>query len=92
MFNAIKDQLWVRRLTRPLSQNPKRPDLGITAPSKTRWVIPQLSVGPSDDTSKIWLIMNIFESSSSIRDNLRRLKYKGKTHHKTIRQIAPSSS
>ena len=78
VFNAIKDQPWVRHSAYRRTRNDH--DLESTAPSTTRWVTPPLSAEPSGDTSKTWLIRDISESSSSTRDCLRRLRYKGSPH------------
>ena len=45
----------------------------------------------SDDTFRNWLIRDISESSFSTRGKPRRPKYRGNTHHKTVRHVAPSS-
>ena len=91
VFNAIKDQPWVRHLTRPLSQNLK----GLGSRDYCTFLDgmghPTIEYR-SNDASKIWLIRDIFESTSSTLDNPRRLKYKGNTHHKTVRLIDPSSN
>ena len=84
VFNTTNDQPWARRPTRRLSQNPEGPE------SKDYYFFhngmghPTIDVRPSNDISIIWLIRNISESSSSTRDNPRRLKYRENTHHKTV--------
>jgi len=91
VFNAIKDQPWVKRPTRSLLQNL----MGLRFRDYCAfhgWVIPPSTIGPSNDISRIWLIRDISGSSSSTRDTPGRLKYKGNTHHMTVRQVAPSSS
>jgi len=85
-FNAIKDQPWVRRPSRPLPQNPKGPDPGSTAPSMMGWAIHcQLSI-PRMTPFMISLTRDTSKSSSSTLDNPRRLKCKRNSYYKIGRQ------
>ena len=73
VFNAIKDQTWSGARLDCSRKTLRDPNPEIIAPSMTRWFIPPSNAEPSSDTSRIWLIRDISESSFSTLNNPRRL-------------------